>query len=133
MFANIGDAQYSRCILRNVTTDATPTELFLNGSNHRPTIPPNATMAFTALIVARRIGASHESAAYEIKGCIDNNAGSVALVGTITKTVIAEDTPAWDVTAEADASRLALIFKVTGEAGKTIRWVATVFMSEVGG
>lgn len=132
-FATAGDAQHARYILRRITTNATQTELLLDNNVERLVIENDTTIAFTALIVARRTDADNESAAYEIKGCIDNNANTVALVGTITKTVIAEDTAAWDITAEADNTNKALVFKATGQAGKTIRWVATVFATEVTG
>lgn len=132
-FAAAGDAQRSVYTLRNSTSNNTQTELFLNGSSARATIASDTTWAFRALIVARRTDADGESAAYEITGCIDNNAGTTALVGSITKTVIAEDTAGWDVTAEADNTNDALVIKVTGENAKTIRWVATVWTTEVTG
>lgn len=132
-FAALGDAQTSTFVSRRSTTDATQSELFLDGSSERMTIATDTTWAFTMLIVARRTDADNESAAYEIKGCIDNNAGTTALVGSIATTVIAEDNAAWDVTAEADNTNDALAVKVTGEAAKTIRWVATVWMSQVTG
>ena len=47
-------------------------------------VDTDTTWAFDILIVARRTDADNESAAYEIKGCIDNNAGAVALVSAVT-------------------------------------------------
>lgn len=132
-FATDGDVQNSRLHVRNSTTNATQTELFTDGSAARITIASDTSWAFEALIVARRTDADNESAAYKITGCIDNNAGTTALVGAITVTVIAEDTAAWDVTAEADNTNDALVFKVTGEAAKTIRWSGKVELSEVSG
>lgn len=132
-FAASGDAQRSDFVLRRSTTDATQSELFLDGSSARLTIASDTTWAFEALIVARRTDADDESAGYLITGVIDNNAGVVALVGTITVTVIGEDTVAWDVTAEANDTNNALAIKVTGEAGKTIRWVCSVKSTQVTG
>ena len=83
-------------------------------------------------IAALEIDADDESAAYMIEGAIDNNAGTTALVGTITKTAW-EDQAAWDATAEADNTNDALVIKVTGEASKTIRWVAKVEIVQVNG
>ena len=132
-FSSIGDAQTSLLVARNSTSDGTQTELFLDGNDDRMDIATDTTWMFRADIVARRTDADNESAAYTIEGCIDNNAGTTALVGSISKTVIAEDTAAWDVTAEADNTNDALVIKVTGQASKTIRWVARVMTVEVTG
>jgi hypothetical protein len=134
-FAVQGDAQGSELVVRNSTSNATQTELFLNGSSARITIANDTTWAFEALIVARRTDADNESAAYRITGCIDRNANaaSTALVGTPTVTVISEDTVAWDVDAVADPTNGSLNFRVTGEAAKTIRWVGWVRLTEVTG
>lgn len=132
-FAATGDAQRSVYVLRRSTTNSTPAELFLNGSSLRLTIPSDTTYAFRILLVARRTNADNESAAYEFVGCIDNNAGTTALVGSVTKTVIAEDTSAWDADVTADNTNDALTITVTGENSKTIYWVATVWTTEVTG
>ena len=50
-----------------------------------------------------------------------------------TQTVIAEDNAAWDATAAADDTHDALIVQVTGEAAKTVYWVAKVELVEVTG
>lgn len=134
-FAANGDAQRSEFVLRKSTTNGTQTELFLDGSSNRMTIANDTTWAFYILISARRTDANDESAAYEFKGCIDRNAsaGTTAIVGTVTKTVLAEDTVAWDVDVNADATNGALRIQVTGEAAKTIQWVAFVLTAETTG
>jgi hypothetical protein len=132
-FAAVGDAQYERYILRRATTNATPTELFTDNSGIRIQIASDATYVFHAYVVARRTDVDNESAGYEIKGVIDNNAGTTAFVGTPTTTVLAEDTAAWDIAVTADNTNDALVFTATGEAAKTIRWVATVHLTKVTG
>ena len=77
-------------------------------------------------IVARRTSTQTESAAYEIIGCIKNDAGTTALQGTITKNVIAEADSNWDVTAVANNTDDTLDIKVTGAAGKNINWLGKV-------
>lgn len=132
-FSTQGDAQYSRIIARNTTTNATQTNLFLDGSSARLTIPNNTTWVFNITISARRATAGDQSAGYTLTGVIDKGttAGSTALVGTVTKTVIAEDDAAWDVDATADATNGALNILVTGVAATNIRWVAVVDLTEV--
>jgi len=133
-FAAVGDAQTSMYVLRNQTTNATQTELFTNGSSTGISVATDSTVFFRISIAARRTDADNESAAYVIEGCIDNNAGTTALVGGLgTKTVVAEDTVAWDVTVTADNTNNEINILVTGEASKTIRWVATVVITTVSG
>ncbi len=96
-------------------------------------VASDETIGFTIWITARRTDADNESAYYRIDGAIDNNAGTTALVGAITKATIAEDTAAWDVTAEADNGTDTLEFKVTGEAAKTIDWSGRIELTRVSG
>jgi hypothetical protein len=92
----------------------------------------DSTWVFVVLLVARRTDANGESAAYEFKGCMDRDStGTAGLVGAVTKTVIAEDTAAWDADVDVDAANFSLRLRVTGEAAKTIRWVARVTTVEV--
>ena len=132
-FSAQGDAQTFTVTMRRQTTNATPSSLLLDGSSLRLTIPTDTTWAFRILAVARRTDADDESAAYQLLGCIDNNAGTVALVGSVTKTVIAEDTAAWDFNASADNTNKALTVTATGENSKTINWVARVEATQVTG
>ena len=136
-FAAAGDAQHERYIMRRVTTDATYTELTTDGTAiaiyKRIAIANDTTCVFHGFVVGRRTDADNESAAYEIKGIIDNNAGTTAFVGTPTVTVISEDMAAWDVYLNADNTNDFLDIKVKGEASKTIRWVATIYITKVTG
>lgn len=132
-FSANGDAQSSEYILRIQTTDATQTEMLINGAG-RLTIANDSTWAFNIVVAARRTDANDESARYSFEGVIDRNstAGSTALVGTVNKTEI-EDTNAWDVTVDADTTNGSLRIQVTGEAAKTINWVAFVRTVETTG
>ncbi len=127
-----GDAQTSTIVMRINTTNATPTEMFLDGSSVRLTMNNYTSWAFEILIVARRTNATDESAAYQILGCADKNsgAGTIALVGSITKVVIAEDNAAWDVDVTADTTNSSVKITVTGETSKNIQWVAFVRLVE---
>lgn len=131
--AGAGSAQHAVYVLRKTTTNNTQTELFLDGSSERMNLADYTTWTFQILAVARRTDQTGESAGYIITGVIDNNAGTTALVGTITKTVLAEDSTAWDISVQADDTNDALVIKVTGETSKTINWVCSVWTSEVTG
>jgi hypothetical protein len=129
-FANAGDAQTSTYVCRGTTTDATTNELFLDGASLRLVVPTNSTWAFDALITARAPGGN--SAGYQVRGVIKNNAGTASLVGAVTKSVLGQDVDPWDATVVADNTNQALSVRVSGGPGTTIRWVASVRTTEVG-
>ena len=136
--AVLGTAQTGTYVLRRETTTATTLNLSTSGSNPSQTgdivtLPDNATYTFDILVTARRTDATNESAGYRFVGVIDRqaSAATTALVGTVTKTVIAEDTAAWDVDVYVDTTLGGFSVQATGEAAKTIRWVAVVNTAEV--
>jgi len=133
-FSANGDAQGIKFVARRQTTNGTASEVLLNAAQ-RMVVPDDTTWAFTGVVVARRTDANNESAGYKIEGVIDRNsgAGTVALVGTPTVTVLGEDTAAWDVTVSADTSYGSLKVAVTGEASKTINWVAFIDVASTTG
>jgi len=129
MFASAGDAQTSEYVSRNTTTNATQTDLFLDGITKRIVVPVNSTWTFDVLISARASGGN--SAAYRIFGAIKNNAGTTTLLGILNKTIIGEDISTWDANIVADDPTDSLVVRVTGASATTIRWVATVRTTEV--
>lgn len=127
----IKKAQTSYVVSACQTTDATQTEMFIGDvTNARIDIPSGQTYLFDILIVGRSASAG-DGAGYRIEGVVENTSGVTSLVGSITKTVIAEDTASWDVTAEADNTNDALAIKVTGQSATTIRWCAKVTLVEI--
>lgn len=127
-----GDAQYARYILRKATTNATPTELFLDNSSARMTIAVKTTWVFSIFVAAKNATDPTKSAGYKFEGVIARNSTSTtAIVGSVTKTVLGEDTAAWDADVTADDTNEALVITVTGQASNTIYWAATVHMTEV--
>lgn len=134
-FSAQGDAQSSQLTSGCKTTNNTPEELFLDGDggSQRITIASDTTWMFHIMVTARRTDADNESAAYNFIGCIDNNAGTTASVGSVTKTVVAEDTAGWDCNVTADDTNDALVITATGETSKTIQWVATIHLTETTG
>jgi hypothetical protein len=91
----------------------------------------DTTWMYTAYIVARRTDADNESAAYWIQGAIDNNAGTIALVGAATITAI-EDTAGWDVQVGTGGGT-GLQFLVRGAVSSTVRWNGYVDIVQVSG
>ena len=132
-FATAGDAQRGLYVARNITTDATLTELFLDGSAIQLVMPNNSVFTFDILVAARRTDATGGGAAYRFVGVArkDTTSGSVTFIGTPSKTVIGETNTAWDAAVSADTTSGSFRVRVTGEAAKTIRWVATIQTTEV--
>ena len=125
----IGQAQASEYVLRGVTTNSTPTELFLDNVAARMTVTSGQSWTFNILVVARSTTGGN-TAGYQVSGVIENNGGTTSLVGSASKTVFGEDVAAWDITVSADDTNDALVIKATGD-NSTIRWVATVRTAEV--
>ena len=136
---NAGDAAWADVVppylytFTNTTTDATPTELFLDGAAVRLSVPNDTTMFFEIFVAARRTDVDNESAGYVFRGVIDNNAGTTALVGAVSAVYTNEDTGAWAVAVTADNVNDALVITVTGEVAKTIDWKAIAMIVEVTG
>ncbi len=121
-------------ILTITTTDATITELLMNGAGgDQMVLPDDTTWFFEIHAAARRTDADNESAGYVWRGVIDRNAGVAALVGAVTAVYTNEDTAAWSMTIDADVANDALRVRATGEVGKTISWKAKVWITEVTG
>jgi hypothetical protein len=136
-FALVGDAQFSRMVLRTVTLDGTPTQLIADGgagsATTRVTIPNNTGFRFHVLVMARDTSGAN-SAWWDIRGGVikDTTALSTTIVGN--NAVDNGATPGaagWTVTATADTTNGALAITVTGALGVTIRWVAAVHLVRV--
>lgn len=133
-FSVTGDAQRGSYVLRRQTTTASPTEMGTDGNNPSTNniviVPEDATFFFEATIVAR-CGSTNETATWVMNGTMTRATGG---------SVVAAQ---WDTTnkyADAGASTWAVqrqplstgfTIMVTGEAGKTINWVAHVRTVEV--
>jgi len=130
-----GERQSEIATLYAATTDATQTTLALPGGGSWLTLPADASWVFSVMVIGRSDESDgNDSAAYRIEGCIARDESSnTALVGSVTKTVIAESAgaTAWDVTVEANDTNESLDVKVTGEAATNIKWVARVDIAQI--
>jgi hypothetical protein len=118
-------------ILTGTTSNDTETEIFIGGvSNSRVGVAANSTVMYSVDVVARRTDADGVGAGYHFKGVIDNNAGTVADVGTLYEVIVAEENTALSADVGADATNDTIYVKVTGIASHTYRWVATLTTTE---
>jgi hypothetical protein len=134
-FTGAGDAQKVDVVLRNETTSAATTELFLDGqaATQRLVIPNNSVVTFEIMVAARRTDANGGGAGYRFHGVIrkDTTAASTTFVGTPSKVILGETNASWNADVVADTTNGSLRVNVTGEAGKTIRWVAVTMLAVV--
>lgn len=116
-------------VLAGQTTDATPTEIYLNDGTGKIEIASGATAKFKATVVCTD---GTDTAAFSVTGLIQNVAGTTSLIGTNILETIAEDSGSvWSAALTADDPADYLKIVVTGEASKTIDWTVFMDVSEV--
>lgn len=129
-FAQPGDAQASTHVLRNVTSDDSATELFLDGSGERLTIGSDRSMTYEVHVIARDVDTG-DSDGWRFSGVILNNGTNVQINGP--QTDLDTGFQPWIVDVRADDVNKALAIEVTGALNTNIRWVARVETVEVAG
>ena len=142
-FSAAGDIATGFVPAYQTTTDATPTEVgtTIGAATTTPSgrivLTNDSSYIFDCDIIARNTATDTQSSAWNLKFAIrrGTNAASTALIGSATKTVIGQDsgTTGWDVSVTADTTNGRPKIEVTGEASKTIRWVANIRMTKVSG
>ena len=131
LFTQQGDAQTSVFVVRNSTSSATATDLFLDGSGGGTSIavPSSGAMNFHVHIIGKTTGSPAAVGGWDVCGVIYNNSGTTTIMGT--NVTITYNTPSgWSVPT-VFASGGNLIIQVTGAASTNIRWVARVETAEV--
>lgn len=136
-FSASGDAQRFGLTPGFQTNGATPQNLDLFAGTSNPiTLPNNTLWTFDGLITALRTDSGADYGHYQIKGGIFRgaNAASTVLTAAVTPVTIANTAGAstWTVAVSAGTTNGDLIITVTGESGKTIRWLCDLRVSAVG-
>jgi hypothetical protein len=142
-FSAGGDAQFSRLSVRRQTTDATQTELTIDGAtptgttattSNRIILLNNQTIMADVYVVARSASGTND-ASYHRRCMItrDANAASTAITGlqTIGTDIETAGASAWDVTLAADTTNGSLQVLVTGAAATNITWFARLELEEI--
>ncbi|MBK9249359.1 MAG: hypothetical protein IPM69_14910 [Ignavibacteria bacterium] len=129
----LGDAQISVCVVTALTTNATQTEMSADSQSNagRVSVPSGRVYAFEVRILGKRTDTGTDIYHGVIQGTIGNYAGTTALNGSTTTTVITNSSGTWSAVVTADNGNDRLAVKVTGQAAATIRWVASVRLIEV--
>lgn len=140
-FSTGGDGQTSLFCLSASTSNGTATELALgNAAGNWISMGTSRTMAFQIRLAAHRTDVSGTAAAWPLisGGITKDSSGNPRILGSIVgagvTTISDAGAATWSVsvTAETTSGTHRLAVTVTGEAAKTIRWVASVVMAEVG-
>ncbi len=132
-FSTAGDAQHGVYVLRNTTSNATPTELFMDGSTNRYVTSTNKVTSFSILISGMDTTASpSHSGGFKIEGVLycGATASTTAFIGTPALTVLGRVPSTLTASVTANTSGYLQIF-VTGEASVTYHWAATLMTTEV--
>lgn len=112
--------------LNRSSTDDTEVYMYVGGeSGEYLTVNSDSVMLFTAHVTGYD-DFNNKAGAYILSGCMKSFGGSVSIVGSIDKTVIAEEEAGWDCNIDVDTTNDALRIKVKGVIGHNIRWVARV-------
>ncbi len=134
-FASSGDAQVGRYLLRTNTINNVPATMYVDGTGGSITLtmPDDSTWSFRVTITGHRTDVNDGHAGYEFKGVIyrDSGAASTAIQGRLSKTILAESNTPWDANVFADTANGGFTLTVTGQNGKTIRWLALVETVEI--
>jgi hypothetical protein len=102
------------------TTDATASEIIFDGGRQTPSL--NALWFVTITAVANRTGVP-DATAIRIEGLVDNNAGTVTIVGTAGNTTVFNSTPAtgnYELLLDIVANEFRV--RVQGAAGHNVNW-----------
>jgi len=119
-------------IVSGTTTNATETEIFVNGvASTRISIPLNTAVYYMFDVVGRRTDTSGDYAAFHIKGLASNISGTTSDIGSLYEVVIAKTDASFQVDVRADNTTDTINVYVTGSAGKTMSWKCSVTTTEV--
>ena len=119
-------------VLKCATTDATATDLTLDGaaasSSNQINAASDTAITFDGTVVGLQNGAQ-AFAGWRIEGLLINDGGTTTL-GNIALSV-QHNSSGWVLAASADNTNNALKLTVTGEASHNVRWMANIRTSEL--
>ncbi|MBV1797492.1 glycosyl hydrolase family 28-related protein [Siccirubricoccus sp. G192] len=140
-FSTVGDAQAGEHVLRGQGSSATPVRLTSDGtaagSANTMNLPNNGTYMVQVIAVARQTGGgagtTGDSKCWRADICLKRGANAAATGVVYSSTPLASGdaaTAGWVLAFAADTANGGLAVTGTGEAGKSINWVARVMSVE---
>jgi hypothetical protein len=133
--ATAGDAQASKFILRERTTNNTATTLTSDsgaaGAANQVILSNQSAYRFKGSIVGKQSG-SVNAAVWDVDGFIVRGANAAATTLNVSNVTLVQNTPAWGTpTLAADTTNGGLRVQVTGAAATNIQWTAAIETTEV--
>jgi hypothetical protein len=130
-----GDAQSSKFVLHERTTDATATTLTTNSSaastNNQVILSNQAAYRFKGTIIGKKSGTT-DIASWDVDGLIVRGANAAATTLIVGNVNLVSNTPAWGTpTLAADTTNGGLRVQVIGLAATNIQWTAVIETTEV--
>lgn len=124
-------AKSAHLVVYCATTDATTTEMFLNGTNGRITLPTDSAASFKGQITAFELS-TMKAASWHYDCLVANKNTNTAIVNYAHVTKIGDDSgDVWEVYVAADNANDSLKLQVKGQASATIKWTASVISTVV--
>jgi hypothetical protein len=96
----------------------------------RQMVPAGDTWMCVLNVAARQRGAA-ASTMWSFAFCVQNNAGTTGLVGTVRNLITPDASPTWACAVAADAANNTFRVTCTGAAGATIDWLGSVDVLKV--
>ena len=129
-FAVAGDAKISRLSCKGLSTSASYVQITMNAPEiSEIVIPLNTTVAYKVTCVGANVDGTQQGM-WTAQGIITRGTGDVVVKGnTVTK--VYSDSATWDFLAAAYTPSQSLNLTAHGDAGQTVRWVATVELTVV--
>lgn len=130
-FSESGDAQTSLFILRGVSTNNLPTELYLDGNSAKLVLQNNTSYFFNVKLLGR--DSSGNTVAMHVDGAAKRgaNATTVKLIGNPHTKLIYDEIGVGEMKFDVNINNGSLKFFVVGKNLSTIRWIARVELSEL--
>lgn len=130
-FSTAGDAQNAIFLLRGYSTDASETELFLDGTNARFVLEDNTSYFFNCQFIGR--AQNGDTVVMHVNGGAKrgSSANTVSLLGVPHNHIIHDEIGVGEVKFAVSPSNGSLKFHAKGKAATNIRWLGKVDLSQL--
>jgi hypothetical protein len=113
------------------TTTAGAQEIFIDQIvDRRLSVQLNGTLAFDAIVTGKDT-VTNESCAFQLNGALENDAGTVIIIGSVGKFILGKENATFDANIVADDTNNALALQVTPASTNTTKWRARVDYVEI--
>lgn len=96
----------------------------------RLAVKTNGTLAFDAIVTGKDT-VTNESCAFQLNGALENDAGTVTIIGSVGKFILGKENATFDANIVADDTNNAFSLQVTPASTNTTKWKARVDYVEI--